>query len=252
MPMSLAIDTVNADAFHFNSREAVSNRPALIIEYGASVIIPTPSPAPTSSPVPSPGSGISFQGATTAVNTTASAVLVIDKPAGTIAGDVLVASLAINGPGVWSAPPGWVQMAAVTTAVNPKLYAYYRVASTAEPAGYSWSLNGPAASSGGIARYSGVNTASSSTVVLDLTVPGITTTSAGAMLMGGAAINSSIPTVLITAPAGMTERWDLGGKRHEHDDALQVVAGSSGTKTWTFSAGRAAAAWLAALRPAAP
>jgi hypothetical protein len=153
-------------------------------------------------------------------------------------------------------------MAAVTTAVNPKLYAYYRVASTAEPAGYSWSLNGPAASSGGIARYSGVdttnpldapvNTASSSTVVLDLTVPGITTTSAGAMLMGGAAINSSIPTVLITAPAGMTERWDLGGKRHEHDDALQVVAGSSGTKTWTFSAGRAAAAWLAALRPAAP
>ena len=53
-------------------------------------------------------------------------------------------------------------------------------------------------------------------------------------------------TVLITAPAGMSERWDLGGKRSEYDDGIQAAAGGSGIKTWTFSAARAAAAWLSA------
>jgi hypothetical protein len=70
------------------------------------------------------------------------------------------------------------------------------------------------------------------------------------MLVGAAVMNSSNTTVLITAPGGMTQRWDLGGKRQEYDDALQPAAGSTGTKTWTFSAARAGVAWLAALRPA--
>jgi len=47
----------------------------------------------------------------------------------------------------------------------------------------------------------------------------------------------------------MTERWDVAGKRHEFDDAIQPAAGSSGGKTWTFSAPRAAAGWLVALNP---
>ena len=84
-----------------------------------------------------------------------------------------------------------------------------------------------------------------------LTVPGVTTVSPGAMLIGAAALNSGNPTVVITAPAGMTERWDLLGKRQEYDDALQAAAGNGGSKTWTFSDARAGVAWLAALRPAA-
>jgi hypothetical protein len=48
----------------------------------------------------------------------------------------------------------------------------------------------------------------------------------------------------------MAERWDLGGKRQEYDDAPQASPGSSGDKIWSFSAAREAAAWLAALRPA--
>jgi hypothetical protein len=140
------------------------------------------------------------------------------------------------------------------------MYAYYHVANTNEPASYSWMLSASVASSGGIARYSGVdnatpldaaaNTAASSAVVASIAVSGVTTTKPGAMLVGGAAINSSIATVLITSPSGMTERWDLAGKRSEYDDAIQASAGNSGVKTWTFSAARAGVAWLAALRPA--
>jgi hypothetical protein len=70
------------------------------------------------------------------------------------------------------------------------------------------------------------------------------------MLIGGVAINSSNTSVLITAPGGMTERWDLGGKREEYDDAPQASQGSSGDKTWGFSAAREGAGWLAALTPA--
>jgi hypothetical protein len=193
-------------------------------------------------------------------NTAASTSLVVAKPAGTVAGDVLVASVVVSASTVSAAPAGWVPIAAVTSAANPTIYSYYHVAGAAEPASYSWTLGASTTGSAAIARYSGVSntnpldspatSAGTSAAVSNLAVPAITTTSAGAMLIGGAAINSSNTAVLITAPAGMTERWDLGGKRHEYDDALQAAAGSSGTKTWTFSAARAAAAWLAALRPA--
>jgi hypothetical protein len=69
------------------------------------------------------------------------------------------------------------------------------------------------------------------------------------MIIGAASVNSSATTLGITGPAGMTERWDLGGKRQDYADALQPAAGSSGDKTWTFSSARAAAGWIAALRP---
>ena len=85
---------------------------------------------------------------------------------------------------------------------------------------------------------------------MSLTVPSVTTTTPGAMLIGGVALNSSNAAVLVTAPAGMTDRWDLAGKRQEYDDGLQGSAGSSGAKTWTFSTARDATGWLASLRPA--
>jgi hypothetical protein len=80
-------------------------------------------------------------------------------------------------------------------------------------------------------------------------VPGVTTTRANAMVVGCMGVNSSATTLTISSPGGMTEAWDLGGKRHELADGLQGVAGPTGDKTWTFSAGREWAGWLVALRP---
>jgi hypothetical protein len=144
--------------------------------------------------------------------------------------------------------------------MNPRLYGYYRVVGPGEPASYTWTTAAAVTSSGGIGRYSGVDTsnpfdapavnANSSVAVTQLTVPGVTTVTPGALLIGAIAINASPTTVTISGPAGMSERWDLGGKRQEYDDQVQPVAGSSGPRTWTFSSPREAAAWLAALRPA--
>jgi hypothetical protein len=79
-------------------------------------------------------------------------------------------------------------------------------------------------------------------------LPGVTTVTDGAMLIGCMAVNSSNAAITIGSPAGMGEAWDLAGKRHELADGAQVLAGPSGQKTWTFSSAREWAGWLVALR----
>jgi hypothetical protein len=69
------------------------------------------------------------------------------------------------------------------------------------------------------------------------------------MLVGCMAINSSSASVTISTPGGLTEAWDVAGKRHELSDGPQAAAGSSGPKTWTFSGSREWAGWMVALRP---
>jgi hypothetical protein len=248
-------ENAHVDASGMSYRPLISNDGVLAV----GMPCPSPPPSPTATPTPSPS--IVFNGSTTTVNSTASSSLVIPRPAGTVPGDVLVASLALNGSRIASAPAGWVPLTALTGGTgNPRLYAYYRVAGTSDPASYTWTTRASVAGSGGIARYSGVDTANplaaavstatSSTTVSSLTVPGVTAAVPGAMLIGSVAINASPLSVMIESPTGMSERWDLGGKRQEYDDALQAAAGESGSRTWTFSGPREAAGWLAALRPA--
>jgi hypothetical protein len=69
------------------------------------------------------------------------------------------------------------------------------------------------------------------------------------MLVGCMAANSSSSTLAITTPGGMSEAWDLAGKRQELADGAQPIAGPGGNKAWTLSAAREWAGWLAALRP---
>jgi len=132
------------------------------------------------------------------------------------------------------------------------------VAGGAEPGGYAWTLTSAVASGAGIARYSGVDTtapldASAATATgaaaTSATLAGVTTASPNAMLVGCVGINSSSTAVSIAAPAGMSEAWDVSGKRTELDDAPQATPGASGPRTWTFSSAREWAGWLVALRP---
>jgi hypothetical protein len=220
--------------------------------------------AGTSAPVtttitvaPAPVSGIVRASTSTSVATTADAGLTIDKPTGTSAGDLLVSCLALNGSSVASsgAPAGWTRFAAATGVTNPRVYGYYKVADASEPASYRWGFSSTITSGGGIVRYTGAagldgpaSTAAGAAATSG-TVPGVTTSTANAILVGCAGINSGATSITITGPAGMSEVWDLGGKRHELDDALQAIPGASGAKTWSFSSSREWAGWLTALRP---
>ena len=205
-------------------------------------------------------SGIARATTSTVVNSTATSVVTVPAPSQTQQGDVLVACLGLNGGGVAATgvPAGWTLLASVTAIVNPHVFGYYRVAGASETASYSWTLTSAVANSGGIARYAGVNgttplaaTVSTATgaSATSAAVPGVTTATANAVIVGCMAANSSAATLTITSPAGMTEAWDIAGKRQELADGLQSAAGASGAKTWTFSASREWAGWLTALRP---
>ncbi len=208
-----------------------------------------------------PSTGVRRETSATVVNTTATNTVAITKPAGTVAGDVLVACLALNGSTVAATgvPAGWTPVASVTSINNPRLYGYYRVAGGSEPATYAWTLSTAVASGAGITRYSGVNTttpldtaprtAAGGAAATTGTVPGLTTATANAMVIGCMAVNSGNTGVTIASPVGLAESWDVGGKRLELADGPQASPGVSGDKVWTFSASREWAGWLAALRP---
>jgi hypothetical protein len=69
------------------------------------------------------------------------------------------------------------------------------------------------------------------------------------MLVGCMGANSSSASTTIASPSGMSQAWDIGGRRHELADGLQAAAGPSGSRTWTFNVAREWAGWLTALRP---
>ncbi len=88
------------------------------------------------------------------------------------------------------------------------------------------------------------------TVGTTVAVPGVTTTTAGALLVGGVGVNNA--TVPVAAPTGWTEKWEsTGAQVAEQAFRAQPTAGATGTATWTLASSYTAGGWLVALRPAA-
>ncbi|WP_202911352.1 PKD domain-containing protein [Segeticoccus rhizosphaerae] len=219
-------------------------------------------PASTTVTVDQPpaSTGIIRGSDSTAVATTAADGLTIDPPAGTSAGDVLVACLALNGTSVsgTGVPDGWTRIATTTgtSQSNPRVYGYYKIAGASEPSSYHWGYSKSVTSSGGIARYTGASAPETEVSIASgpsantATLPGITTTAADDVLLGCMGLNTGATSITITAPQEMTQVWDLDGKRQEFDDAPLSQAGPTGPRTWQFSQSREWAGWLTAIRPA--
>jgi hypothetical protein len=87
--------------------------------------------------------------------------LVINNPTKTAAGDFLVAGITVNGgTGVTITPPsGWTLIRRTDNGTNVGMASYYKFATASEPGSYSWGLGATAVrASGGILRYTGVDT----------------------------------------------------------------------------------------------
>ena len=135
----------------------------------APTVTPTPAPTatktpvPTATPTPGPGGSIAVRGIATGSTSAASDHVTISVPAGVLANDVMVAQMAVRGGSstALSAPAGWTQIrrdSDTTGQVTEGLY--YHVVTGAEPAGYTWTFTSGNDAAGGIADYTGVNTAS--------------------------------------------------------------------------------------------
>ncbi len=189
-------------------------------------------------------------------------------PPGVSAGDVLIAQVAYNAVAGSTITPvaGWNVIDVEENLTHPIMQGlYWRVATASEPAQYSFTLTSGKAdtASGAIAAYSGVDTGNpiddfagqSNGTSTNLAAPSITTTVAGTTLIGFFANRSN---GVISPPATMTERWDVGSDaavgdigetRAEAADELLAAAGTTGTRTATTAASDGSVGHLVALTP---
>jgi hypothetical protein len=219
------------------------------------------------------GTLVSTNGSSTSTTVTLTA------PSGITVGDFLLAWFTTGSPttgGVPGASPsGWTQIAAVNNGTGN--YAYWKIATSADTTTPSYAWTGLSIASyyyGSITRFSGVNAttpidvaAASVTSTVSgtsgtITVPAITTVTANAYIVGGAAEddNSNVMggATTPTWPAGwaaITASPAAAQSAHMANlfaQGAQAAAGASTSPTITVSASYssfAANAWQVALRP---
>jgi hypothetical protein len=202
----------------------------------------------------------SFGSATSAQNGSGGS-LTINKPASTATGDVLVAAVSVSNNATITPPTGWTPILASSNGNNVNIASYYHVVTNAasEPASYSWGFSSSPTTSGGIARYTGVDTSNPIDVSGVATgnstqpvAPSVTTTAANDLVVG---LFASQANTSFTAPTGMAERYDVpnaSGPSTEASDVAQANAGATGTKTATTGTSGKWAAELVALNAAPP
>lgn len=181
----------------------------------------------------------------------------IATPTGVTANDVLIAAIGLTPSSVTITPPaGWVSVRRTnnTNGVSNALQEFYKVATSTEPAGHTWTFSGNASAVGGIQAYIGVDTISPVNVEsgattgssVDHAAPTITTTVANTMLVGHYTFSSSAswgPRNPPGPPVAMTESYDIlfppagaTGQALEGTRQLQATAGLSTAFTSRASA----------------
>ncbi|SDY66692.1 hypothetical protein SAMN05661080_04216 [Modestobacter sp. DSM 44400] len=243
-----------AYSYTVSAVDAAGNRSA----ESAAASVNTP-PAPPPSAGPAVTAGASSQ----AVNTAAVTSVMVGKPAGVATGDVLITQFTTNGnPTVTAAPSGWVPVIApLVVRTYATVFAYFHVVTdaAAEPASYGWTLSAGQKWNAAMTALKGVDTAtpfdsSASTRVntsgsTSVVVPGVTTTTPGALVVGGVGVDSG--GVSVTPASGWTEAVESGGAQvAELAYQPRPTAGATGSATWKISSSLTAAGWMRALRPA--
>jgi outer membrane protein assembly factor BamB len=218
-------------------------------------------------PAPAAEAAIAFRSAASKDQNGSAASITINRPTGTVKGDVMVAIIAVRPSTVAiTAPGGWTL---VRRDDNPNgesntLAVYRRVAGSSEPASYTWSFSSNTGNAGGILSFSGVDNTSpvdvhggalTTSASTSITAPSVTTTAAGAMVVTGHEYTSSRRW---TPPAGMTEAFDVASRAVNNNAgiavlgsyALQATAGPTGAKVATTTGNAATGVGITlALRP---
>jgi len=212
------------------------------------------------------GGAIAFGSAASNANSSSgSSTLQLTKPSNVANNDVLIAGITVNGGSsrTITAPAGWNLIRRTDNGTSLSVATYYHVVTNASSEGgsYTWSLSSGTRASGGIIRYTGVDTSNPIDVTsgniggntsTSVTASSVTPTAANEMVVGFFGINNSRT---FTAPSGMTERYDVvnsnsSGPAIEGADYIQATAVATGDKTATLSSSTSQtwAAQLVALR----
>ena len=169
---------------------------------------------------PAPADGPQVKATTSGFVNAPATSITLARPAGTVAGDLLLAVLSHQGGTARTLvpPEGWtaVPNGDISDGSNARIRAWYKVAGPSEPTLYTFtSATNTYAIAGGVMTIGGANTAAPiiaaagqayPTNTLLLRAPSVTATSPNALLVYSAAVN--VP-LTITPPQGMTEQWDV-------------------------------------------
>jgi hypothetical protein len=144
----------------------------------------------------------------------------LPMPTGTQAGDYLIAHLTYKqgSASPVTGPSGWTQLRtddSIPDSGGVTSFIYTRVATSSEPASYTFTFHDFRQASGGIIAYSGVKTAlpidvtnmATSTSTTTPTTPSITTVYAKPWLIWFLAARDNASSDTATPPSGMTQRW---------------------------------------------
>lgn len=174
-------------------------------------------------------SKITFVAAATAANSGA-ATLTINKPSGTLEGDLMISFVSNGNSRTWTGDTGWTEV--VDDAVNGGIRIAYKVAGASEGASYTFTaVEGNATSQGIIVTYRGatysligtVSAAASPTVA-----PTITTTAVGTIL---GYFNTVSASRTFTVPSGMGSVQYLATNGSGELFSQKVPVGATGTRT---------------------
>jgi hypothetical protein len=201
----------------------------------------------------------------------ATASLVLNVPSGTLAGDVMIATVDVENAPALTVPGGWTTIDdTVSTSSNNRGATYYKVAGSSEPANYTWSWTGNQHNAGGIVSFSGVDntnvidnsgtahSTNSAAGTASLACNALTTAATDAMLVCSSMNATSAGTNTLTPPTGMIEQYEVKNPTSTFmltsaNYATQPAAGATGNKTVNFGAGTTREiTHMVALSPATP
>ncbi len=218
------------------------------------VATPTLSPSPAPSSVPG---NIALESSTNLFNASTSTNLTLNKPSTVIAGHVLIAQVVFRTPtNVVTPPSGWILIRRDETSSTIGMASYYKVATSSEPATYTWTFSASVLLAGGIADFSGVKTSSpinaqagSFQSGTSMIAPSITTTVPNTELVF---FSSASLVGTVSPPNGMTEDWDMTNNSNITAfmaDQDNPASGATGTRTATCSVSGGNLGQLIALSP---
>ncbi|MCY1043672.1 cell wall anchor protein [Corallococcus sp. bb12-1] len=147
--------------------------------------------------------------------------LTLTKPAGTVAGDVLLARIVNRNvvAAVATPPAGWTFLRSDQSASQIKAWVFYKVATASEPASYAFTLDLASNLAGSISAFSGANPTNpidahtgqkNGTTASFITPPLSTSTANGVAVWFGSQLwaGSTCPASPIVPPTGFTEPVD--------------------------------------------
>lgn len=182
-------------------------------------------------------------------NNSSSSSVVINKPTGTVDGDVMLAIIDINDASATiTAPSGWTLLDSVNSGgLTAKIATYYKVASS-EGSSYTWSFSVTNRNAGAIVSFSGVDTGSpvdvhNSQLDTDLNTSfqfaSMTTSNANEMAVGLVSFDD-VTARTFTEPSGYSESIDQNvGSGCQIVYKIFSSAGATGGQTGTISSGTA-------------